>query len=290
MIGTVPGEDLDPLGHVLAHQLDQRDEDQVGEHAARDHDSGDAEPDDVPDAQKLGRNLTRHGTAVVDLLGEAVFGIGRPETEDPHEPGVEEPQAQTLEDHHPHPSATLAGDQHLGAGRTFRVLQVPVLAHDEIAAQRDHEQHAEPAAREGDPHDAPVARLEPEEHEGGEREHDACRDRLAGAPCRLDDVVFQDRRTAQGLENHDRKNGDRDRRRYREANLQGEVDGDRAEEQAEENAHKDCAWRELRRGLIRGDVRLESLRAALRHGAVAHRSSPVRPGRRWPEASEHRLE
>ena len=40
----------------------------------------------------------------------------------------------------------IARYQDVGAGRAFRVGQVPVFLHDQLPPQRDHEEHAQPAS------------------------------------------------------------------------------------------------------------------------------------------------
>ena len=47
----------------VAEELDERDEQQVGEHPARAHDGGDARADDVAHAEQLGGNLRAHRAA-----------------------------------------------------------------------------------------------------------------------------------------------------------------------------------------------------------------------------------
>src|SRR5580693_8869090 len=76
-------------------------------------------------------------------------------------------------------SAALAGNQHIGAGRALRVFQVPVLLHNELAAQRNHEQHSKPAADEREKKDARVVEIESEKNKRRQREDDSGSDGLA---------------------------------------------------------------------------------------------------------------
>ena len=85
-----------------------------------------------------------------------------------------------------------------------------------------------------------------EEEEGREGEDDAGRNRLAGGPDGLDDVVLEDRRAAQLLEYRDGQDRDRDRRADRQPGPQAEIYGRRAEDQSEQRAEDDGLDRELR--------------------------------------------
>ena len=68
-----------------------------------------------------------------------------------------------------------------------------MLLDDELPPQRNHEQHAQPAADQSEQKDAGVLEIEAEEDQRGQGEDDARGDGLAGVAGGLDDVVFKDR-------------------------------------------------------------------------------------------------
>ena len=109
---------------------------------------------------------------------------------------------------------------------------------DELAAQRNHEEHAQPAADERQHEDAGVLEIEAEEDQRGQGEDDAGGDGLAGVAGGLDDVVFEDRRAAEGAQNADGEHRDGDGGGYGEAGAQAHIDRDRAEDDAEDGAEQ----------------------------------------------------
>jgi hypothetical protein len=157
------------------------------------------------------------------------------------EKGVERAQAEAEKDAAGERAAALAGDEHVGAGGAFRVGQVAVLFDDELAAQGNHEEHAEPAADEGEQEDAGVFEIEAEKDERGEGEDDSGGDGLAGVAGGLDDVVFEDGGAAEDAQDADGEHGDGNGGGYGEAGAQAHVDGDGAEDDAEDGAEKDGA-------------------------------------------------
>ncbi len=66
-----------------------------------------------------------------------------------------------------------------------------MLFDDELAAQRDHEKHAEPSAEQREHKDADVFEVEAEEDECWQGEDDSGGNGLACIACRLDDIVFE---------------------------------------------------------------------------------------------------
>ncbi len=106
--------------------------------------------------------------------------------------GVEAAEAEAEKDAAGERAAFFAGDEDVGAGGAFRVGQHAVLLHNELAAQGNHEEDAEPSADERQHEDAGVLEIEAEKHERGQREDDARCDGLAGVAGGLDDVVFED--------------------------------------------------------------------------------------------------
>ncbi len=178
---------------------------------------------------------------------------------------------EPLEDHLGERAALLAGDQHVGAGGAFRVGQDAVLLDDQRPPQRDHEQHAEDAAHQRQGEDVEVVEVRlavREEDERRDGEGDAGGDRLAGRADRLHDVVLEDRRLADVLEDADRQHRDRDRRRDREAGGERQIDRRRAEDQPEDRAQNDRLEGELRHHGRGRDVGLEFL--VLRLGGLGH--------------------
>src|SRR5208282_5287642 len=105
---------------------------------------------------------------------------------------VQATESEAEEDARGEAAAALSGDQDIRAGRALGVEQRSVLLDDELAAQRDHEQHAKPSAEERQRKDAARLKIEAEEDERGQGEDDARGDRLARVSRRLHDVVFQD--------------------------------------------------------------------------------------------------
>ena len=105
--------------------------------------------------------------------------------------GINAAEAETEEDAAGEGASALAGDEHVGAGGAFGVFEVFVLLDDELAAEGNHEEDAEPATDEGEHEDAGVFEIEAEEDERGQREDDSGGDGLAGIAGGLDDVVFK---------------------------------------------------------------------------------------------------
>ena len=196
-----------------------------------------------------------------------VVELREEEVEDPRQRLPQGADADAGEHHRRQLAAALAGDEHVGAGRAFRVRQHAVLLDDQRPSQRHHHQHAENAAGEGQHRDLvvvevgrPVGR---QEDQRGDREDDAAGDRFSGRSNGLDDVVLENRRAAELLEDRNRQHGNRDRGADREAGAQSQIDGRRAEQQSEEDADHDRLQREfgwrlrgrhvrLKRGRFRG--------------------------------------
>ena len=85
----------------------------------------------------------------------------------------------------------------------MRCPQGAVFFNDELAAEGNHEEDAEPSADESEHEDAGVFEVVAEEDEGGEGEDDAGGDGLAGVSGGLDDVVFEDGGAAEDAEDAD---------------------------------------------------------------------------------------
>ena len=171
---------------------------------------------------------------------------------------VEAAEAEAEKDAAGQRAAFFAGDQHVGAGGAFGVRQRAVLLHNELAAQRNHEQHAEPAADQRQHEDARVLEIEAEKDQRRQREDDARGDGLAGVAGGLDDVVLKNRGAAEGAQDADGEHRDGDRGGDGEAGAQAHVDGDGAEDEAEEAAQQNGAKRELGRISDRREQRAET--------------------------------
>ena len=122
-----------------------------------------------------------------------------------------------------------------------------MLFDDELAAQRNHEQHAEPSAEERQRKNPPERELraEAKKDQRGNREHDAGGERFAGGAGGLHDVVFENRRAAKRAQDADGENGDGDRSGDGEPGAQADVDADRAEQQTKQRAEDDRAERKF---------------------------------------------
>lgn len=85
-----------------------------------------------------------------------VVGLGGPEGEEivVLEEGVEAAESEAEEDAGGEGSAAFAGDEDVGTGGAFGVDEGSVLFDDELAAERNHEEDAEPSAEEGEGEDS----------------------------------------------------------------------------------------------------------------------------------------
>ena len=143
-----------------------------------------------------------------------------------------------------------------------------MLLHNELAAQRNHEQHAQPAADERQHEDAGVLEIEAEKDQRRQREDDARSDGLAGVAGGLDDVVFEDGGAAEGAQNADGEHRDGDGGGDGEAGAQAHVDRDCAEDDAEEGAQQNGAEGEFA-GLLAGrNKRLKGGLLAVSHDCL----------------------
>jgi hypothetical protein len=124
-----------------------------------------------------------------------------------------------------------------------------MLLDDERSTQRNHHQHAEDAAGEGEHRDLEVVEVllaaGAEEDQRRDREDDAGRHRLASRSDRLDDVVLQDGRTAEPLQDRDRQHRDRNRCTDGQTGAKAEIDRRSTEQQAEQRPENDRLGREL---------------------------------------------
>ena len=144
---------------MRAEEVDGRHEDEPGEDAAGEHDGGDADADDVADAEVLGCASARMAAPLRRCCGprsKSRLGVAGQRREEVFvlEEGVEAAEAEAKEDARCEAAAAFAGDEDIGAGSAFGVDEVVVLFDDELAAKRDHEEDAEPAAEEREGEDA----------------------------------------------------------------------------------------------------------------------------------------
>jgi hypothetical protein len=136
-----------------------------------------------------------------------------------------------------------------------------VLLDDQCTSERHHHQHAEDAAGEGEHRDLQVIEiagaLRHQEDERRDGEHDAAGHGLAGRPDGLDDVVFEDRRTAELLQYGNGQDGDGNRCGNGQPGAQAEIDRRGAEDDTEQRTDQDRLDGEFRRRLCRRNVWLE---------------------------------
>ena len=180
------------------------------------------------------------------------------------EEGVKAAQAKAEKDAAGERATALTGDEDVGAGCAFGVGQRAVFLHDELAAEGNHEEHAQPAADQGEHEDAGVLQLKAEKDERGQGEDDAGGDGLASIARGLDDVVFKNGGAAESAEDADGEHGDGDRGGNGEAGAQAHVDGDSAEDDSEEGAEEDGSEREFGATLSCGNKGLKFRQYSLR--------------------------
>jgi hypothetical protein len=259
------------MGQLLAEKINQRHQDQPGEDAAGEDDARHAQADDVADAEVLRGGVGLDRGPFQDVLGAEIrleFGSARPGAEEIFilEEGVDRAQAEAEEDAAGQRPSALAGDQHIGAGRALGVSQVAVLFDDQLAAQGNHEQHAQPAADQGQQEDAGVLEVKAEKNQRGQGEDDPGGDRLTGVASGLDNVVFQNRGPTEGAQNADREHRDGNRSGHREAGSQAHVNRDGAKNNAEKRAQQQGAEGEFGTALLGRNKRLKDGEVRLWHG------------------------
>ena len=247
------GAGIERVGEPFAEELDRRHQHQPREHAAGEDRAGDPRTDDVADAEILAGDLGAEGRA-----GQPRRLVERPllpHLRGGHQERVGAAQAEAPEHAAGERPALFARHQHVGAGGPFRIQQVAVLLHDQLPAQRNHEQHADPAADQRQHEDARVLEGKAHEDQRRQREDRAGGDRFTRRPRRLDDVVLEDGRLAERAQQADAEDGDGDRRRNGQAGAQADVDRDRAEDDPEDRAEEHGLERELRHVRRLGNVR-----------------------------------
>ncbi len=251
-------------------KANRRHQHQPGENAARKQNAGDARADDIAHAEILRRDVGAKRCA-----GEP-FGIVRgriaPNADRIHQHRIQSAQAQPPENAAGEGAAAIARHQNVGARRAFGIEQVAVLFDDELAAQRNHEKHAQPSADQRQEEDAPVLQRKSQEDQRGQSEDHSAGNRFAGRAGGLHDVVFEDADLAEGAQDADGEHGDGNRGRDGESGAQTDVHGDRAEEKARDDAGQDGPQGEFGNAFFRIDVRLNSSGGAVElHVLVAKR-------------------
>jgi len=174
------------------------------------------------------------------------------------EEGVEAAEAEAEEDAAGEGATAFACHEDVGAGGAFRIREVAVLFNDELAAEGNHEEDAEPAADEGEHEDARVLEIEAEENQRGEREDDTGGDGLACVAGGLDDVVLKDGGAAEDAEDADGENGDGDGGSNGQAGAETHIDRDHSKDDAEDGPEKEGAEGEFRRVLIGRNERFKN--------------------------------
>ena len=130
-------------------------------------------------------------------LGSYV-GVSRQSPMRIHQHRIEAAEPESPEDAAGERAAAISRHEHVRAGGAFGIEQVAVLLDDELAAQRNHEEHAEPSADQRQEKYAPVFQREAEKNQRGQREDHAAGDRFAGRAGRLHDIIFEDADLAEG--------------------------------------------------------------------------------------------
>ncbi len=134
-----------------------------------------------------------------------------------------------------------------------------MLLDDELAAQRHHEEYAEPSAEQRQGKNSPEGefRAKAQEDQRGNGEHHAGCERFARGAGGLHDVVFKNGGTAEGPQDANGQNGNGDGCGNGESGAQSYVNGDGAEEQAEQRAEDYCAESKFFEGFFSGNKRPE---------------------------------
>ena len=235
---------------MRAKEVDGGHQHQPGEDAAGKHDGGHTSSDNVAHSQILRRAVRADAAALQQVLRANVkvaLGAARPQRKEPIvlEQRIQAADAQAEEDPRGKAAAAFARHQHVGAGRALGIDQRAVLFHNELAAQRNHEQHAQPAAKERERKDAARLQVEPQEDQRRQRENDAGGDGLARVASGLDDVVLQNAGAAKHTQDGDGEHRDGNAGCNRKSSAQADIHRDRAKDDAEERAQQQRAEGQL---------------------------------------------
>ena len=246
----VDGINRDVVGE-LPVEADGGHDHQPGNNAAGKENAGDARADDVADAEIFGGDGDAERSAWKPV--RASFGLGSPGLHGVHQEGVDAAETQAPENAAGERAAAFAGDEDVGAGGAFGKAEIAVLFDDELAAQRNHEEDAEPSAEQRERENSPEGEFgaEAQEDQRGDGEHDSGGERFACRAGGLHDVVFENGGAAEGAQDADGQNRDGNGSGNGETGAQTHVNGDGAEEQTEERAEDDGAEREFLDGFCR---------------------------------------
>ncbi len=268
--------DRDVIGE-LPVEPDGGHDHQPGNDAAGEKNARNAGADDVADAEIFGGDGDAEGRA-----GEPVgagLGLRGPSLDGVHQEGVDAAEAESPEHAAREGTTALTRDQDVGAGRALRKAEVAVLFDDQLAAQRHHEQDAQPSAQQREREDSPEGEFgaEAEEDQRGNGEHHPGGERFARGAGGLHDVVFEDGGAAERAKDADGQHRDGNRSGNGESRAQADIDGDGAEEQAEERAQDHRADREFLQRFVCRHVGAElAWRCCGTPWTIAHEILPVR--------------
>ncbi len=151
---------------------------------------------------------------------------------------------------------------------------------DQLTANGNHEQHAQPSAEKSKREDTPESELfaKAEKDQRRDSEHDPCSERFARGAGGLHDVVFKNGGATEGAKNTDGENRDGDGCGDREACAEADIHRDRTEKESEQRAENDGANCEFRQRFFGGNVRAEFAgRRGGTPGTIGHKSLQVVP-------------
>ena len=228
------GAGIDRVGQVRAEEVNQRHHHEPGKNAAGKDDSGNAGSDDVAHSEIFRRDIGADGRALEPI--RLIVRRARPCAKEivVLEERIDSAEPEPEKDAAGKGAAVLAREQHIRAGRAFRIGERAVFLDDELTAQRDHEEHAEPAADQREKKDARVFEIEAEKDQRRQREDHTGRNGLPGIAGGLDDVVLKNRGPAKRAQHADGEHRYRNRCRDRQTRAQPDIDRDSAKENAEE--------------------------------------------------------
>ena len=234
-----------------AEKPDDGNQDQPGKHAAGNHDSGHARPDNVTNAQVLRRDFTRKRRARIPQ--RVPLRRGLPEKQAAllaHQEFVDNSDCRAAKNFPGLDTALFARDQNVCAGLALGESQVAMLLHHQRVAKRNHKQNAQQTAGQRQREDPPVVERVAKKNQRRQRKDGPGRNRFARRAHRLDNVVLKDGRFPQPLENRDGDDRNRNGGADRQAGAQCQVNGDRAKDDAQKRAQQDGAHSEFRHNHI----------------------------------------
>ena len=189
------------IGRKRAEKANGRHQHQPGKNAAGKKNAGDARADDVADAEIFRRDVRAEGGA--GKPRGVIGGRIAPGSDRIHQHRVQAAEAQSPENAAGEGAAAIARYEHVGAGRALRIEKIAVFFDDELAAERNHEENAQPSANQSEEKYTPVFQRKAQENQGGQRENHAAGNRFTGRARGLHDIVFEDGDFAEGTQNAD---------------------------------------------------------------------------------------